>query len=519
MSFRSISNIKESFKRFDINGDGQISRSELKNGMKMSEADLDVVFALGDLDGDGEISMGEFVLIMSPLAKNAVNRFRNCFKNIQELVTAFARFDANGDGSISQQELVAGMRDMRMSFSNEETSAIFAAADINQDGEIAYTEFVSLMIPAAGNALNKFRKSFGNAASAKNAFNKFDVNGDAEISYQELKNGVGSAFNENEVKAVFALGDTDQDGSISFLEFAKLMIANAIDVLGKFWKCFRDVKVLRQAFRQFDIDGDGKISKQEVAQGMKKSGRDFTMEDIETLFVLADKDGDGQIDFAEFATIMIPTAPERISKLRKKFDTNNDGAVDAAELAAAFKKMDTNNDGAIDSRELSTGLKNSGVCLTDQEIETIFAIADIDGDGQISQAEFGSLLGVEGAVGKPAAAASGVNPANVVAKFRALCKTIDEVRAAFKRFDVDGDGNISRTELEQGMSRTGQFSQQESKVVFDMADIDGNGTIDIGEFVQLMFPNAAQLISNLKQNFAGESEVRAAFTSWDTNKD
>lgn len=34
-----------------------------------------------------------------------------------------------------------------------------------------------------------------------------------------------------------------------------------------------------------------------------------------------------------------------------------------------------------------------------------------------------------------------------------------------------------------------------------------------------MFPNAAQLISNLKKNFADESEVRAAFNSWDTNKD
>ena len=45
------------------------------------------------------------------------------------------------------------------------------------------------------------------------------------------------------------------------------------------------------------------------------------------------------------------------------------------------------------------------------------------------------------------------------------------------------------------------------------------GTIDIGEFVQMMFPNAAQLISNLKKNFADESEVRAAFNSWDTNKD
>ena len=194
-SFRSISNIKESFKKFDINRDGQISRTELKNGMKLSEADLDVVFALGDLDGDGEISMGEFVLIMSPLAKNAVNRFRNCFKNIQELVTAFARFDANGDGSISQQELSAGMREMRMSFSNEETNAIFAAADTNTDGDITYLEFVSLLIPTAGDALFKFRKCFNGVQNAKSAFNKFDSDGDAEISLEELKRGMGGQFN------------------------------------------------------------------------------------------------------------------------------------------------------------------------------------------------------------------------------------------------------------------------------------------------------------------------------------
>merc|ERR1719495_1823265 len=166
MSFRSVSNIKESFKKFDANGDGQISRTELKNAMKVSDTDLDIVFALGDLDGDGEISMAEFVLIMSPLAKNAVNRFRNCFKDINDLINAFTQIDANGDGSISQQELAAGMRNMRMSFSNEETNAIFAAADINQDGEIAYTEFVSLMIPTAGDALLKFRKAFTNVQNA-----------------------------------------------------------------------------------------------------------------------------------------------------------------------------------------------------------------------------------------------------------------------------------------------------------------------------------------------------------------
>merc|ERR1719438_269658 len=409
MSFRSVSNVKESFKKFDANGDGAISRSELKNGMKVSDAELDIVFALGDLDGDGEISMSEFVLIMSPLAKNAVNKFRNCFKDINELINAFKSFDTNGDGSISQQELSAGMRNMRMSFSNEETNAIFAAADINQDGEIAYTEFVCLMIPTVGNANN-----------AKAAFSKFDSDGDAEITFDELRRGMGSNFNDNEIRSVFALGDTDQDGTISYLEFAKLMIPNSMDVLSKFWKCFRDAKVIRQAFKSFDVDGDGQITKQEVAQGMNKSGRAFTMEDIEILFILGDKDGDGQIDFTEFALVMTPSAPERISKLKKKYPNK-------AAVQAAFKKFDANNDGAIDAKELCVGLKNSGVCLTDQEIETIFAVADIDGDGQIDMSEFGQLLGVDKAQpGRAAPAAGGINPAAIVAKFRGLYKTIDQ---------------------------------------------------------------------------------------------
>lgn len=511
MSFRSIGNVKESFKKFDVNHDGQICRTELKNGMKLSDADLDVVFALGDLDGDGEISMCEFVLIMCPLAKNAVNRFRNCFKDIHDLISAFAQFDSNNDGAICQQELSAGMRNMRMSFSNEETNAIFAAADINHDGEIAYTEFVSLMIPTAGDALLKFRKSFTNVQNAKNAFNKFDTDGDAEINLQELKNGMGPNFSDNEVKAVFALGDTDQDGSISFLEFAKLMIPTATDALAKFWKCFRDMKIVRQAFKQFDADNDGAITRQEVIQGMKVSGRDFTSEEIDTLFVLADRDGDGQIDFPEFALIMIPSAPERISKLKKKF--NNKAAVEAA-----FKKFDTDNDGAIDVKELTNGLKNSGVSLTDQEIETIFAVADLDGDGQIDMGEFCQLLGVGGGA-KVSAPAAGGSTSAIVAKFRGLYKTIDQVRSAFNQYDVDRDGSISKQELEQGMVKSGQFTAQESKLVFDLADSDGDGSIDIGEFVQLMFPSAGQLISNLKQNFATEADVRAAFASWDSNKD
>ena len=54
--------------------------------------------------------------------------------------------------------------------------------------------------------------------------------------------------------------------AISFLEFTKLMIPSATDALAKFWKCFRDIKSVRQAFKQFDADNDGAITIQEVIQ-------------------------------------------------------------------------------------------------------------------------------------------------------------------------------------------------------------------------------------------------------------
>ena len=93
------------------------------------------------------------------------------------------------------------------------------------------------------------------------------------------------------------------------------------------------------------------------------------------------------------------------------------------------------------------------------------------------------------------------------------------MRAAFRTYDANGDGAIDRRELEAGMVKSGQFAAGEANMAFDLADINGDGEIDIGEFVQLMFPTAAELISGLRKNFSSPAQVQAAFKSWDTNND
>lgn len=56
------------FAIFDKNGDGHISRSELKTAMKrlnekFSDSEMDQIIAQADMDGDGEVNFKEFKIL------------------------------------------------------------------------------------------------------------------------------------------------------------------------------------------------------------------------------------------------------------------------------------------------------------------------------------------------------------------------------------------------------------------------------------------------------------------------
>lgn len=61
---------------------------------------------------------------------------------------------------------------------------------------------------------------------------------------------------------------------------------------------------------------------------------------------------------------------------------------------------------------------------------------------------------------------------------------VEIIRDMFKLMDTDNDGKVSYEELKAGLRKVGsQLGESEIKMLMEVADVDGNGVLDYGEFV------------------------------------
>ncbi|XP_042496557.1 calcium-dependent protein kinase 10-like [Macadamia integrifolia] len=61
---------------------------------------------------------------------------------------------------------------------------------------------------------------------------------------------------------------------------------------------------------------------------------------------------------------------------------------------------------------------------------------------------------------------------------------VEVIRDMFKLMDTDNNGKITYEELKAGLQKVGsQLAEPEMKLLMEVADVDGNGTLDYGEFV------------------------------------
>ena len=132
------------------------------------------------------------------------------------------------------------------------------------------------------------------------AFNMFDNNQDGTITREKLGNlmrKLNQTVTEDDLKDMISVVDTKGDGKINFEEFVAMMEKRKDEADTE--------QEIINAFRVFDKDGNGLISKAELTNIMSILGDTLSNEEIEEMIIEADVDGDGFINYEEFVRMMM----------------------------------------------------------------------------------------------------------------------------------------------------------------------------------------------------------------------
>ena len=408
---------------------------------------------------------------------------------------AFNAFDRNRSGFLGHRELRSALRHYGIDANKRESMRIIHAYDERPDGRMDLDEFHRLCQDLeAGHIRAAAAPAYDPSvmpARVKEAFYRFDTNGDGYIDRRELRGALrhyGLDANAAGAGRVLAAYDKRPDGRLDAGEFAKLVR----DLESGQVSATRAAVPARarRTFESFDRDRDGYLSYRELRNALRFHGVDVDGEQARGLIASYDDRPDGQMDVHEFSALVqdlelgmvrtsdadrpgTPMQPwdRPVTPMTRPGTAAAQRSIVSDRVQEAFDFFDTNGDGYIDRRELRGALRHYGLDANAAGAGRVLAAYDKRPDGRLDAGEFAKL--VRDLESGQVSATRAAVPARA--------------RRTFESFDRDRDGYLSYRELRNALRFHGvDVDGEQARGLIASYDDRPDGQMDVHEFSALV---------------------------------
>lgn len=422
-----------------------LTREQLATVMagKATDAQLDAVMRVVDLNGDGVMSGLESVIIKSmPTDATLANALRQ-------------QLQANGDKALTAAQVRQALRPIA---SDKRINQLIRRVDTNGDGLLSAQELTSSRLGGLADGI---------AASLSGSFDQLDANLDDNLTFDELKDGLSGMATDAQLKALMRSMDVNADGVISGLESV---------VIESMPTDSRLANVLRN---QFKWTRNQQLTADQVRDALKgKASNDR----INQMIRRADKNADGIIDATELASDASTSELSQVLSNQLKWTRNqikwtrnsqltHDQVREAlspiasnAEIDRLITRLDKNSDGIISAQEMASERLDGLASGIGNALSPMFDTIDRSLDGLIDYDEFGKSF--------------------------AGMASDEQLKRIFAQLDKNGDGTISRLEAMKGSTdevgdNTASIEQQSLNQLEKLNNLVGEMTRTTDQFVDM----------------------------------
>jgi len=343
-----------------------------------------------------------------------------------QLRSAFDKADVDKSGKLSLQEF-------KMAIEKEETFGpldmaeklrLLKDVDVDGDGEIDYQEFLPLALDFhATRAMQAELRAQKDAAYDKaeaylikgmtsdelqdvmeDIFKKADHDGSGELSIAEFQECLRSSelgLKKKEIEMSLWAADTNQDGSVSFLEFApiceSLLIMIMKEEIMKKQAPEELTSELLGLFEAADADGTGKLPLAEIRAVLQSADLGLTRVQLHTVLAEALYDDDALVAYDSFAatgagviarlldvSVQAQTAAMLAQSGAASMVHGYDAAGVSGLLLEACTAKDTLGSGLLTLADMREALSGSALGLSDKEVRALLSAIDADASGAVA---------------------------------------------------------------------------------------------------------------------------------------